>query len=96
MSISYQNKNMKNRKKYILKRKEVKNVIKRNRKQRNISADKLAAKAMFENSIASVTEYTGFVPRIPDSEEAANSYNDICTGAPVTALDGSEAYKKAR
>jgi hypothetical protein len=51
---------------------------------------------MFENPVASVTEYTGFVPRIPDSEEAAISYNDICTDAPVTALDGSEAYKKAR
>ncbi len=56
----------------------------------------LSAKAMFENPIASFTDYTGFVPRIPDSEEAANSYNDICTDAPVTALDGSEAYKEAR
>ena len=51
---------------------------------------------MFENPIASVMDYTGFVPRIPDSEEAANAYNDICTNAPVTALDGSEAYKEAR
>ena len=56
----------------------------------------LAARAMFENPIASFTDYTGFVPRIPDSEEAANSYNDVCTDAPVTALDGSEAYKEAR
>jgi len=56
----------------------------------------LAQKAMFENPIASATDYTGFVPRIPDSEEAANSYNDVCPDAPVTALDGSEAYKKAR
>ena len=70
------------------------------RKKRNYikepSAEELAEKAMFENPIASVMDYTGFVPRIPDSEEAANSYNDICTDAPVTALDGSEAYKKAR
>jgi hypothetical protein len=51
---------------------------------------------MFANPVASVMGYTGFVPRIPDSEEAANSYNDICTSAPVTALDGSEAYKEAR
>ena len=69
---------------------------KRRKFEKEISADELAAKAMFENPAASFTDYTGFVPRIPDSEEAANSYNDICTGAPVTALDGSEAYKKAR
>lgn len=61
-----------------------------------IDPAELSAKAMFENPVASFTDYTGFVPRIPDSEEAANSYNDICTDAPVTALDGSEAYKKAR
>ena len=71
-------------------------MIKRNKKAKEPSAASLSEKAMFENPIASVTEYTGFVPRIPDSEEAANSLNDICTGAPVTALDGSEAYKKAR
>ncbi|MBQ8404638.1 MAG: hypothetical protein IJX55_09505 [Clostridia bacterium] len=64
--------------------------------KREPDVTELSAKAMFENPIASVTDYTGFVPRIPDSEEAANSYNDICTDAPVTALDGSEAYKKAR
>ena len=65
-------------------------------KRREPRAEELSAKAMFENPAASATDYTGFVPRIPDSEEAANSYNDICTNAPVTALDGSEAYKKAR
>ncbi|MBQ8448154.1 MAG: hypothetical protein IJX27_04390 [Clostridia bacterium] len=69
---------------------------KRRIQNREPSAEELAAKAMFENPVASVMDYTGFVPRIPDSEEAANSYNDICTNAPVTALDGSEAYKKAR
>ena len=69
---------------------------KRNVYNREPSAEELAEKAMFENPVASVMDYTGFVPRIPDSEEAANSYNDICTNAPVTALDGSEAYKKAR
>ncbi|MBQ9746114.1 MAG: hypothetical protein IJW21_04770 [Clostridia bacterium] len=69
---------------------------KRHVHEKEPSAEELAARAMFENPIASVADYTGFVPRIPDSEEAANSYNDICTDAPVTALDGSEAYKKAR
>ena len=69
---------------------------KRRNFEKEISADELAAKAMFENPVASVMDYTGFVPRIPDSEEAANSLSDICTGAPVTALDGNEAYKKAR
>ena len=68
----------------------------RRKAEKEISAEELAAKAMFENPIASVMDYTGFVPRIPDSEEAANAYNDICTYAPVTALDGSEAYKEAR
>ena len=60
------------------------------------AAEDLLEKAMFENPVASFTDYTGFVPRIPDSEAAAESYNDICTDAPVTALDGSAAYKKAR
>ena len=50
---------------------------KRTRKREPDIAE-LSAKAMFENPIASVTDYTGFVPRIPDSEEAANAYNDIC------------------
>ena len=69
---------------------------KRYTKNREPDIDELLEKAMFENPAASVMDYTGFVPRIPDSEESANAYNDICTGAPVTALDGSEAYKKAR
>ena len=68
----------------------------RRKAEKEISAEELAAKAMFENPIASVMDYTGFVQRIPDSEDAANAYNDICTNAPVTALDGSEAYKEAR
>lgn len=63
---------------------------------REPSADELAEKAMFENPVASVTDCTGFVPRIPDSHEAAKSYNDIHPGAPVTALDGSEAYSKCK
>ena len=68
------------------------------KKQEKYTPDisELSASAMFENPAASFTEYTGFIPRIPDSEESANSYNDICPDAPVTALDGSEAYKKAR
>ena len=69
---------------------------KRHKIAKEVNADELAAKAMFENPVASVMDYTGFVPRIPDSEEAASAYNDICTDAPVTALDGSEAYRKAR
>ncbi|MGN1095176.1 MAG: hypothetical protein ACI4QR_02185 [Eubacteriales bacterium] len=56
---------------------------------------KLAQKAMFENPCASVNDCTGAVPRIPDSEEAADSYSEICD-IPVTALDGSEAYEQAR
>ena len=68
------------------------------KKHKNLTPEisELSAKAMFENPAASFTEYTGFIPRIPDSEESANSYNDIFPDAPVTALDGSEAYKKAR
>ena len=68
------------------------------KKQEKYTPDisELSANAMFENPAASFTEYTGFIPRIPDSEESANSYNDVCPDAPVTALDGSEAYKKAR
>ena len=69
---------------------------KRRKYEKEVSAEELAAKAMFENPVASVMDYTGFVPRIPDSKEAADSYNDICTDAPVTALDGSESFKKAR
>ena len=71
-------------------------MMKKRHIEKEVSAEELAEKAMFENPVASVTDYTGFVPRIPDSEIAAESYNDICTDAPVTALDGSEAYKKAR
>lgn len=63
---------------------------------REPSADELAEKAMFENPVASVTDCTGFVPRIPDSHESAKSYNDIHPGAPVTALDGSEAYTERK
>ncbi len=70
--------------------------MKKKQEKRIPDISELSAKAMFENPIASFTDYTGFVPRIPDSEEAANSYNDVCPDAPVTALDGSEAYKKAR
>ena len=70
--------------------------MKKNIKKRTPEISELSAKAMFENPPGSFTEYTGFIPRIPDSEESANSYNDICPDAPVTALDGSEAYKQAR
>ena len=70
--------------------------MKKKQEKRIPDISELSEKAIFENPVASVTDYTGFVPRIPDSEEAANSYNDICPDAPVTALDGSEAYKKAR
>ncbi len=70
--------------------------MKKKQEKRTPDILELAQKAMFENPIASFTDYTGFVPRIPDSEEAANSYNDVCPDAPVTALDGSEAYKEAR
>lgn len=69
---------------------------KRHIQSKEPSADELAAMAIFENPVASVMDYTGFVPRIPDSREEAESYSDICTNAPVTALDGGEASKKAR
>lgn len=57
--------------------------------------EKLLERAMFENPCASVMDRTGCVPRIPDSEPAAESYCDILD-VPVTALDGSEACKKAK
>ena len=69
---------------------------KKRTRMKDPSATELAEKAMLKNPAASFTECTGFVPRIPDSEPAAMSYNDIFPTAPVTALDGSEAYKKER
>ncbi len=58
-------------------------------------ASKLAEKAMWETPCASGTDRTGCVPRIPDGEYSAESYRDILD-VPVTALDGSEAYNKAK
>ena len=69
---------------------------KKRAKMKDPSAAELAEKAMLKTPVASFTECTGFVPRIPDSEAAAESYNDIFPDAPVTALDGSQAYKKTR
>ncbi len=45
---------------------------KKHLREREPDISKLSAKAMLENHVASITDYTGFVPRIPDSEEVAN------------------------
>ncbi len=42
---------------------------------------------------ASATEYTGLAPTVPETEYEAESIADILD-VPVTARDGSEAYKK--
>ena len=71
-------------------------MIKKRKRIKDPRAEELSEKAIFKTPAASFTECTGFVPRIPDSEAAAESYNDIFPDAPVTALDGSQAYKKTR
>jgi hypothetical protein len=69
---------------------------KRHRMEKEVRAEELSAQAMLGNPAASFTEYTGMAPRIPESEAEADSLCDVCADAPVTSLDGGEAYKKAR
>ena len=51
--------------------------------------------AFMTNPIASMTDCTGITQRIPYTEEEAESYCEIAD-IPVTALDGSEEYNKAK
>ena len=58
------------------------------------SAADYSKDAFLTNPIASATD-CGITPTIPGTEEEAQSYCDIAD-VPVTALDGSEKYKKAK
>lgn len=59
------------------------------------SASDYSKDAFLTNPIASATDCTGITQTIPETEEEAQSFCDIAD-IPVTSLDGSEKYKKAK
>ena len=59
------------------------------------SASDYSKDAFLTNPVASATDCTGITQTIPETEAEAQSYCDIAD-VPITALDGSEKYKKAK
>ncbi len=51
--------------------------------------------AFLHNPVASASDCTGFVQQIPEYEEQALSYSEICD-VPVTSYDGEESVPPAK